>query len=250
VQYWIVIFMVFSSLKSCRNYNPSGICIPAIAGKMIFMAAKLFPIGIPILKRIFDFVLTIPGIILISPFILVIAVILWIRQGTPLIFSQLRPGYRGEIFKIYKFRTMRNTLDKQGNLLPDRDRLTRIGTFLRSTSLDELPELINVLRGEMSLVGPRPLLIQYLPRYSKEQARRHDVLPGMAGWAQVNGRNAISWEEKFRLDVWYVDHWSLWLDIRILAMTFKKVIRREGISAPGEATAREFMGSEEKFKSG
>jgi len=211
---------------------------------MIFMVAKLFPKGIPILKRIFDLFLTIPGIILISPFILVIAVILWAKQGTPLIFSQLRPGYRGEIFKIYKFRTMRNTRDKQGNLLPDRDRLTGVGTFLRSTSLDELPELINVLRGEMSLVGPRPLLIQYLPRYSKEQARRHDVLPGMAGWAQVNGRNAISWEEKFRLDVYYVDHWSLRLDIRILALTFGKVLRREGISAPGEATAREFMGSE------
>jgi sugar transferase EpsL len=209
------------------------------------MTARFVPKGTPIQKRIFDLVLTIPGLILISPFVLIIAVILWIKQGMPLIFSQLRPGYRGEIFKIYKFRTMRDTRDKQGNLLPDRDRLTGIGTFLRSTSLDELPELINVLRGEMSLVGPRPLLIQYLPRYTKEQARRHDVLPGMAGWAQVNGRNAINWEEKFRLDVWYVDHWSLQLDIRILGMTFGKVLRREGISAPGEATAREFMGNEE-----
>ena len=198
----------------------------------------------PIQKRIFDLVLTIPGTILISPFILVIAIILWIKQGWPLIFNQERPGYKGRIFRIYKFRTMRDLRDPNEKLLPDKDRLTGIGKFLRSTSLDELPELINVLRGEMSLVGPRPLLIQYLPRYSSEQARRHDVLPGMAGWAQVNGRNAISWEEKFRLDVWYVDHWSLRLDIKILLMTFGKVLRREGISAPGEATAREFMGSE------
>ena len=208
------------------------------------MTASLLPGGMPIQKRIFDLVLTIPGAIVISPFVLGIAIILWIKQGWPLIFTQERPGYKGRIFRIYKFRTMREARDGAGNLLPDKDRLTGIGRFLRSTSLDELPELINVLRGEMSLVGPRPLLIQYLPRYSKEQARRHDVLPGMAGWAQVNGRNAISWEEKFRLDVWYVDHWNLRLDIKILAMTFGKVLRREGISAPGEATAREFMGSE------
>jgi sugar transferase EpsL len=216
---------------------------PRNAGKMILMSINLLPPGIPFRKRVFDLVLTIPGAILISPFVLIIAIILMIKQGTPLIFTQERPGYKEKIFKIYKFRTMREDRDKTGILLPDKDRLTGIGRFLRSTSLDELPELINVLRGEMSLVGPRPLLIQYLPRYSKEQARRHDVLPGMAGWAQVNGRNAISWEEKFRLDVWYVDHWSVRLDIRILAMTFMKVIRREGISAPGEATAREFMGN-------
>ncbi len=207
------------------------------------MTARLLPKGMPLRKRVFDLLLTIPGVIFISPFVLVIAIILWIKQGWPLIFTQERPGYRGEIFRIYKFRTMRDARDAQGILLPDKDRLTGIGKFLRSTSLDELPELINVLRGEMSLVGPRPLLIQYMPRYSKEQGRRHDVLPGMAGWAQVNGRNAISWEEKFRLDVWYVDHWSLRLDIRILALTFEKVLKREGISAPGEATAKEFMGS-------
>lgn len=211
---------------------------------MILMTARLLPNAMPLRKRFFDLLLTIPGAIVISPFVMVIAIILWIKQGWPLIFSQERPGYKGEIFRIYKFRTMRDLRDKEGNLLPDKDRLTGIGQFLRSTSLDELPELINVLRGEMSLVGPRPLLIQYLPRYSKEQARRHDVLPGMAGWAQVNGRNAISWEEKFRLDVWYVDHWNLRLDIKILAMTFGKVLHREGISAPGEATAREFVGSE------
>jgi sugar transferase EpsL len=212
------------------------------------MTARLLPRGMPIRKRVFDLLLTIPGAIVISPFVLVIAIILWIKQGWPLIFSQQRPGYRGELFRIFKFRTMGDARDPAGSLLPDKDRLTGIGKFLRSTSLDELPELINVLRGEMSLVGPRPLLIQYLPRYSKEQARRHDVLPGMAGWAQVNGRNAISWEEKFRLDVWYVDHWNLRLDIKILLMTFGKVWRREGISAPGEATAREFMGSVDEDK--
>ena len=196
------------------------------------MTARLLPRGMPIRKRVFDLLLTIPGAIVISPFVLVIAIILWIKQGWPLIFSQQRPGYRGELFRIFKFRTMGDARDPAGSLLPDKDRLTGIGKFLRSTSLDELPELINVLRGEMSLVGPRPLLIQYLPRYSKEQARRHDVLPGMAGWAQVNGRNAISWEEKFRLDVWYVDHWSLRLDIKISVDDF-----REGAAPRGHFRA-------------
>jgi lipopolysaccharide/colanic/teichoic acid biosynthesis glycosyltransferase len=149
----------------------------------------------------------------------------------------------GKIFLNYKFRTMRNLTDRQGRLLPDAERLTRFGRFLRSTSIDELPELFNVLRGEMSLVGPRPLLVQYLERYTEEQARRHNVLPGLTGWAQINGRNALSWEDKFRLDVWYVDHWSTWLDVKILVLTFWKVIQREGISQEGQATAQEFMGT-------
>jgi len=207
------------------------------------MAFKLLPKGMPVTKRVFDLVLTIPGVILISPLILVIGITLLIKQGWPVLFKQVRPGYKGELFTNIKFRTMRDAYDHEGKLLPDGERLTGIGKFLRSYSLDELPEVINVLRGEMSLVGPRPLLVQYLPRYSPEQARRHDLLPGMTGWAQVNGRNALSWEDKFKLDVWYVDHWSLWLDIKILAMTFLPVLRRKGISAPGVATAEEFMGS-------
>lgn len=149
----------------------------------------------------------------------------------------------GEIFTIYKFRSMRNQVDSEGNPLPDAQRITPLGQFLRATSLDELPELLNVLKGEMSWVGPRPLLVEYLPLYSPEQSRRHDVLPGITGWAQVHGRNALSWEEKFRLDVWYVDHWSIWLDIKVMAMTIGKVLRREGISQPGEATAERFTGS-------
>jgi len=162
------------------------------------------------------------------------------------IFTQERPGLHGRIFKMYKFRTMRDLRDAGGNLLPDEQRLTKLGRFLRSTSLDELPELFNVLKGEMSLVGPRPLLVAYLDRYTPEQARRHEVLPGITGWAQVNGRNAISWEEKFKLDVWYVDHQSFWLDLKILFMTLAKVFKREGISAEGSATAPEFMGSDIK----
>lgn len=197
---------------------------------------------IPLSKRIFDLLLTIPGLLLISPLLLILAV--WVRcaHGSPLLFSQVRPGYRGKPFTLYKFRSMTNARDAQGRLLPDAERLTRLGRFMRRTSLDELPELINVLRGEMSLVGPRPLLMQYLERYSPEQARRHDVLPGLTGWAQVNGRNALSWEDRFRLDVWYVDHWSLWLDIKILFLTFWKVIKREGINPPGQETMPEFLG--------
>ncbi len=171
---------------------------------------------------------------------------MWVRlaHGSPVLFTQVRPGYFGRPFKIYKFRTMTDERDTQGNLLPDAERLTRLGRFLRASSLDELPELFNVLRGEMSLVGPRPLLMQYLTRYTPEQARRHAVLPGITGWAQVNGRNALTWEDKFRLDVWYVENWSFWLDIQILWMTAWKVVKREGISQPGHATAEEFMGSE------
>jgi lipopolysaccharide/colanic/teichoic acid biosynthesis glycosyltransferase len=189
-----------------------------------------------------DLLFTIPGLVLISPLLLVLGVAVLLRHGRPIFFRQTRPGLHGEPFKLYKFRTMTDVRDLQGRLLPDEQRLTRLGRFLRSLSLDELPELINVLRGEMSLVGPRPLLMQYLERYTLEQARRHEVLPGITGWAQVHGRNVIEWERKFRLDVWYVDHWSLWLDVRILFMTLWKVLRREGISQPGHATAEEFMG--------
>lgn len=201
------------------------------------------PKGIPPVKRLFDLLLTIPGAIIISPLLLVVALLVRVKLGSPVLFRQSRPGYKGRLFTLYKFRSMTNTRAPDGSLLPDAERLTPFGRFLRSTSLDELPELINVLRGEMSLVGPRPLLTAYLERYSPEQARRHDVLPGMAGWAQINGRNAVTWEEKFKMDVWYVDHWSVWLDIKILALTFLKVVRREGINQPGSATASEFMGS-------
>jgi sugar transferase EpsL len=203
----------------------------------------MFPPGVPLSKRLFDLLLTSLGLALLSPILALIAVLVWTTNGWPLIFSQARPGYRGRLFRIYKFRTMTDERDEAGNLLPDDQRLTRLGRFLRATSLDELPELINVLRGQMSLVGPRPLLVQYLERYSPEQAHRHDVLPGITGWAQINGRNAITWDDKFRLDVWYVDHWSFWLDIKILALSIWKVIKREGISQPGHATAEEFMGN-------
>lgn len=204
----------------------------------------LFPIGVPVAKRILDLVLTVPGLIVLAPFMLIIALLVRINLGKPVLFRQLRPGFRGKPFHVYKFRTMRDERDIDGNLLPDEQRLTKMGKILRDISLDELPELIHVLRGEMSLVGPRPLLMQYLERYSPEQARRHDVLPGITGWAQVNGRNAITWQDKFRLDIWYVDHWSLSLDVRILLMTAWKVLIREGISQPGHATAGEFMGNE------
>jgi lipopolysaccharide/colanic/teichoic acid biosynthesis glycosyltransferase len=201
---------------------------------------------VPLSKRIFDLLLTIPGLILISPILLLVAILVRIVHGKPIFFTQVRPGFQGELFTLYKFRTMTDQRDEKGGLLPDEQRLTSLGRFLRATSLDELPELFNVLRGEMSLVGPRPLLIQYLDRYSPEQARRHDVLPGITGWAQINGRNALTWEDKFRLDVWYVDNWSLWLDIKILALTLWKVVKREGISQPGHATAEEFMGDQDR----
>ena len=197
---------------------------------------------VPISKRIFDLVLTVPGTIVMLPVMGVVALLVRITLGKPVIFSQKRPGLDNRIFTLYKFRTMNDAKDDMGELLPDAQRLTGLGRFLRSASLDELPELFNVLKGEMSLVGPRPLLISYLERYSAEQMRRQTVLPGMSGWAQVNGRNAISWEDKFKLDVWYVDHWSLGLDIKILWMTIGKVLNREAISAPGEATMSEFLG--------
>jgi len=171
----------------------------------------LFPVNRPLSKRLLDLVLTSIGIVLISPIFLLLTILVYIYHGKPILFKQRRPGYKGVPFLLYKFRTMTNTHDKQGNLLPDEQRLTRFGSFLRSTSLDELPELFNVLRGEMSLVGPRPLLMQYLSRYSPEQARRHNTLPGITGWAQINGRNKLSWDERFQLDLYYVDHWSFGL---------------------------------------
>jgi sugar transferase EpsL len=201
-------------------------------------------------KRIFDLAFTVPGLVLISPLLLILATLVRLIHGSPVLFRQQRPGYLGKPFFIYKFRTMTDGRDAHGSLLSDEQRLTRLGRFLRTTSLDELPELFNVLRGEMSLVGPRPLLMQYLPRYSPEQARRHHTLPGITGWAQVNGRNALTWQDKFRLDVWYVDNWSLGLDIKILWLTFAKVLKREGISQPGHATAEEFMGSGEGHETG
>jgi sugar transferase EpsL len=207
------------------------------------MRARLFPPGVPFVKRLFDVLLAAVGLILLSPLLAIVALILWRVEGRPIFFRQVRPGLNAELFTLFKFRTMRNQTDRYGKELPDADRLSSLGRFLRATSIDELPELFNVLRGEMSLVGPRPLFAKYLPRYSPEQARRHNVLPGITGWAQVNGRNALSWEDKFRLDVWYVDNWSVWLDIRILALTVWKVIRREGITQPGQATAEEFQGS-------
>jgi sugar transferase EpsL len=203
------------------------------------------PSSIPILKRTLDLALTIPGMLILSPVFLLVSVLVRIYNGKPVIFRQLRLGYRNKPFRVYKFRTMTDVFDAQHNLLPDEQRITRLGAFLRSSSLDELPELWNVLRGEMSWVGPRPLLIQYLERYSPEQARRHEVLPGITGWAQINGRNALTWPEKFALDVWYVDHWSFWLDLKILLLSVVKVIRREGINQPGQATAEEFMGNDD-----
>ncbi len=196
----------------------------------------------PTLKRLFDLLVTLPALLVLAPFLLVIALLVRLKLGAPVLFRQQRPGLHGQPFTLYKFRTMTDARDAQGNLLPDAERLTRFGRFLRSLSLDELPEFFNVLKGDMSLVGPRPLLMQYLPRYTPEQARRHEVRPGITGWAQVNGRNALTWEEKFALDVWYVDHRSLWLDLKIVILTVWKLLARENVSHPGEATMAEFMG--------
>lgn len=195
------------------------------------------------IKCLLDFILAWIGVSVLSPLLLILALLVSFKIGSPIIFTQTRPGLHGKPFTIYKFRTMTDERDADGNLLPDAERLTRFGRFLRSTSLDELPELFNVLKGDMSLVGPRPLLMQYLERYTPEQARRHEVRPGITGWAQINGRNAITWEEKFALDVWYVDNYSLWLDIKIIVLTIWKVLKREGISQQGEATMAEFMGT-------
>lgn len=195
------------------------------------------------MKRAFDFIISLLGLIFISPVLLIIAVLVRLRLGSPIVFSQKRPGLHGMPFIMYKFRTMTDDCDDSGVLLPDAQRLTKFGQILRRSSLDELPTLLNVLKGEKSLVGPRPLLMEYLPLYSKKQSRRHEVRPGITGWAQVNGRNAISWEEKFEHDVWYVDNQSLWLDIRILWMTIAKLFTREGISQDGQATMEKFKGS-------
>jgi lipopolysaccharide/colanic/teichoic acid biosynthesis glycosyltransferase len=195
------------------------------------------------MKRALDFLGAGIGLFFFSPALIVISLMIRHEMGSPVLFRQIRPGLHGKPFQMIKFRSMRDAVDACGQPHPDAERLTRLGRFLRSSSLDELPELWNVLKGDMSLIGPRPLLMEYLQLYSPEQARRHEVRPGITGWAQINGRNAISWEEKFRLDVWYVDHHSFWLDLSIFLLTFKKVIRREGISAAGEATMAPFTGT-------
>ena len=195
-------------------------------------------------KRLIDFLIVLNVLLIIWPILLII--IIWLHfanKGAGVFFTQERPGKGGKIFKVIKFKTMTDERDADCNLLPDADRLTNVGRFVRSTSIDELPQLINVLKGDMALIGPRPLLVQYLPLYSKEQARRHDVRPGITGWAQVNGRNAISWTKKFELDVWYVDHCSFWLDVKIIFLTIKKVFVREGISQEGQATMEFFTGN-------
>jgi lipopolysaccharide/colanic/teichoic acid biosynthesis glycosyltransferase len=196
-----------------------------------------------LIKRLFDFFISLAALLLLSPVLLLLALLLRVKIGSPIFFTQTRPGLHGKTFTMIKFRTMTNARGADGALLPDAERLTRFGRFLRATSLDELPELWNVLKGDMSLVGPRPLLMEYLPLYSPEQARRHDVRPGITGWAQVNGRNAISWDEKFKLDVWYVDHQSIWLDVKILFLTVQRVFQRHGISADGYDTAPPFKGN-------
>jgi len=192
------------------------------------------------MKRLFDFLVSLSALLLLSPLLLVVALLVWRKLGAPIFFSQVRPGQRGRRFTLRKFRTMTEAHGADGRLRSDAERLTPFGRTLRATSIDELPELWNVLRGEMSLVGPRPLLVAYLERYTTEEARRHEVRPGLTGWAQVNGRNATTWDERLRLDVWYVDHRNFWLDLLILARTVALVFRREGISAPGEATMPEF----------
>jgi lipopolysaccharide/colanic/teichoic acid biosynthesis glycosyltransferase len=197
------------------------------------------------LKRLLDVTCALVLLVLAAPVLLAVGFAIWLTMGSPVLFRQMRPGRHGRLFMLFKFRTMRNATAPQGMPLPDIERLTRLGSFLRRTSLDELPQLWNVLKGDLSLVGPRPLLSEYLGRYTVEQGRRHDVRPGITGWAQVNGRNALSWEDKFALDVWYVDNWSLWLDFKILWMTLIKVLKREGIQATDHTTMPEFKGSSE-----
>lgn len=194
------------------------------------------------IKRIFDVLVAAMALVLLVPALAVVAFLIHRRLGSPVLFRQIRPGRDGKPFQMIKFRTMLDAVDEQGKPLPDSERMTSFGQFLRSSSLDELPELWNVLKGDMSLVGPRPLLMEYLPLYSEQQYRRHEVRPGVTGWAQVNGRNAISWEDKFKLDVWYVDNRSLWLDLKILFLTVKKVLVRDGISGEGEVTMSKFTG--------
>lgn len=193
-------------------------------------------------KRLADVVISAIALVVFSPFLALLCTTVVVCMGLPVIYRQLRPGFTAKPFWIYKFRTMTEDFDERGKLLPDKKRLTKLGRFLRSTSLDELPELFNVLKGEMSIVGPRPLLMQYLKRYTSEQVRRHEVKPGITGWAQVNGRNGITWEQKFKYDVWYVDHLSFLLDLKIMAMTVMKIIKKEGINQPGQATVEYFKG--------
>ena len=195
------------------------------------------------IKRLIDLTVASLVLILFAPVMALVALAIRVTMGRPVFFRQIRPGYNTKSFTVYKFRTMREAYGLDGTPRPDAERLTRLGRLLRRTSLDELPQLWNILRGDLSLVGPRPLLMQYLPLYTPEQARRHDVKPGITGWAQVNGRNAISWEDKFSYDVWYVDHWSLWLDLKILILTLIKVTRQTGISQAGHATMQEFTGT-------
>ncbi len=198
------------------------------------------------MKRAFDLVVSAVSLILLSPCILIVAILVRLKLGAPILFTQSRPGKNDRVFEIFKFRSMTSETDQHGNLLPDETRLTKFGRFMRATSLDELPGLVNVLKGDMSLVGPRPLLVEYLPRYNARQKRRHEVKPGITGWAQVNGRNAVSWEERFELDVWYVENQSFLLDLKILVMTVGKVVRRSGVSAAGHATMPKFQGSESR----
>lgn len=197
------------------------------------------------IKRLLDIIVASISLTLLGPILIFVALLIKARLGSPILFSQARPGKDGKPFQMIKFRTMRDSSDENGKPLPDHQRMTPLGSFLRAASLDEFPELWNVLKGEMSLVGPRPLLMEYLPLYSERQYRRHDVLPGITGWAQVNGRNALSWEEKFELDIWYVENQSVWLDIKILCLTVKKVLVRDGINAVGEATMTKFTGSDQ-----
>lgn len=196
------------------------------------------------MKRCLDFLIALTALVILSPVILITAALIRFKLGSPILFTQDRPGLNGNVFKMMKFRSMLDAQDANGNPLPDEQRMTTFGALLRSTSLDELPGLINVLKGDMSLVGPRPLLVEYLPLYNQEQAKRHNVRPGITGWAQVNGRNAISWEDKFKLDVWYVENQSLLLDVKILLLTVKKVFVREGIASDGHVTIEKFKGSE------
>ena len=196
-----------------------------------------------IIKRLFDIICALGGIIVLSPIFIICAILIRTNLGSPIFFRQRRIGKGNKEFEMIKFRTMKDAFDKKGNALPDDQRMTKLGKVLRSLSLDELPELINILKGDMSLIGPRPLLIQYLPLYNERQIKRHDVTPGLTGWAQINGRNSLTWNEKFELDVWYVENWSLGLDIKIFFMTFYKVFKREGISQEGQATMEFFNGN-------
>lgn len=211
------------------------------------MVVKVLPHGVHWSKRLFDIVVSITALILSSPVILLVALVILIFDGRPVFFKQDRPGLKGEVFQMYKFRTMKSPKTR-GRQLPADKRISKLGAILRKTSLDELPELWNVLRGEMSLVGPRPLLVRYLKRYTEEQLRRHDVLPGITGWAQINGRNVQSWEQRFKYDVWYVDNWSFWLDIKIILKTFIIVLKREGVSPTDGKIMEEFVGIEPEEK--